>query len=35
VSFSLKDKLICHFILVADMIRSGAMEFVNDADMAY
>ena len=27
-----KDKLICHFILTADMVRGGIQEFVNDTD---
>ena len=28
----LKDKLICHFKLAADMVRTGVREFVYDTD---
>ena len=28
----MKNKLVCHFKLVADMIRSGIREFVYDRD---
>ena len=28
-----KDKLICHFILVADMLGGGIREFMNDKDV--
>ena len=27
-----EDKLICHFILAANMVRGGIGEFVNDTD---